>query len=124
MAKCATCDDEFEQRHQSQRYCRLECRPSYNSHLPKTPKEPYDLICRVCSVEFKSTNKTRRYCSLKCEQAYLEERRIPEFDGLSECPLLIQCNRASGIDCSTREDWRKCDLLKSCVLEKRNRKRA
>lgn len=78
-------------------------------------------VCAVCNEKFEGS-ANRRYCNIKCEYAYLQKKKIPQFANLTECPLLIACNRATSIDCSDREDWRSCDLLKSCVIEKRNQK--
>ena len=119
MAKCATCGEEFEQKTNNHMYCLPTCRPSYNTIKLV---EPHHLLCIVCGAPFDSPNKSSRFCGNFCNWSYNQKKNLSEYDNVDHCPMLIRCNRASGIDCSTR-DFRLCDLFKNCVHSKRLRER-
>lgn len=78
--------------------------------------------CVVCGSKYEGAT-TSRYCSNACyDKAYRMRYRkgLPQFKDLKECPLLKQCEQASGINCEGK-DFKKCDLFLRLLTEKRVR---
>lgn len=79
--------------------------------------------CKTCGSKFEGAINSR-YCSITCSDKAFRMKYY--YEGLSkykdykECPLLSQCEKASGINCSNR-DFRVCSLFLNLLIEKKAR---
>lgn len=77
VGKCKNCDQEFQMKKKSDKFCSPECRKEYFNHRNKSraeradeEKNPDELECPVCGNKFKKQHPRQKCCSDDCQKLY------------------------------------------------------
>ena len=92
---CLECQQVFEAKRRSQKFCSEFCRTKNNHTRPGENK--FSFVCKLCKKDFMSWNKDRIYCSRTCYLAD-PERKIMRKDPANWCERsCANCNKMMSV---------------------------